>query len=123
MALIGCNNDDSSTKEEEMQNLTNMYNEIIDASMANSTPCTNASEWSFTAIGSKACGGPTGFIPYSLKINTAGFLKKVEDYTNKQAAYNEKWKIMSTCEAAQQPSGVDCAAGKPILVYTNPSQY
>jgi hypothetical protein len=117
--LYSCNNDDSSTQEDEIQNLNDIYSEVIAASMVNSTPCTNAAEWSFTAIGSKACGGPTGFIPYSLKINSKSFLKKVENYTNKQAAYNKKWGIMSTCDVPQQPSGVDCVDEKPTLIYSN----
>lgn len=122
MAFMSCNNDDTSSKEEESQNLTTMYNEIITASMAKSTPCTNKDEWAFTAIGSKACGGPNGYIPYSLKINVTAFLKNVENYNNKQAAFNTKWKIVSTCDVPQQPSGVDCADGKPILVYSDLSQ-
>jgi hypothetical protein len=42
-------------------------------------------------IGSKACGGPTGFIAYSLKLNTTDFLDKVEKYTNSQKRFNNKW--------------------------------
>jgi hypothetical protein len=34
--------------------------------------------------GSKACGGPTGFVAYSLKLNTTEFLDKVKKYTNYQ---------------------------------------
>jgi len=117
--LFSCNNNDSSSQETEMQNLTKMYDEIISTSMVNSTPCTNPAEWSFTAIGSKACGGSAGYIPYSLKINVPEFLKKVENYTNTQAAYNKKWGIMSTCEIIVPPSGVDCVNGKPTLIYSN----
>lgn len=116
LLLFSCNNDDSSSQEEESQNLTKMHDEIIVASMANSTPCTNPKEWSFTAIGTKACGGPAGFIPYSLKINVPEFLKKIEDYTNAQTAYNKKWEIRSTCDVMMPPSGVDCIDGKPTLI-------
>lgn len=94
-----------------------MYDEIVSASMVNSTLCTNPAEWTFTAIGSKACGGPTGYIAYSLKINVPEFLKKVENYTNAQNEYNKKWGIISTCEIMNPPSGVDCVNGKPTLIY------
>jgi len=117
--FFSCNNDDSSSQETENQNLTKMHNEIISASMVSSTPCTNPAEWSFTAIGSKSCGGPTGFIAYSLKINVPEFLKKVENYTNAQEAYNKKWGIFSTCDVILPPSGVDCVNGKPTLIYSD----
>jgi hypothetical protein len=115
--LFSCNTDDSSSKETETQNMAKMHDEIISTSMVNSTPCTNPAEWSFTAIGSKACGGPTGFIAYSLKINVTEFLKKVENYTKIQDAYNKKWGIISTCDIILPPSRVDCINGKPTLVY------
>ncbi|HKO77174.1 MAG TPA: hypothetical protein VJU52_08155 [Flavobacterium sp.] len=96
-----------------------MYTEIISASMVNSTQCSNPAEWSFTAIGSKSCGGPTGFIPYSLKINVTDFLKKVEDYTKAEDAYNKKWGIISTCDIILPPTRVDCVNGKPTLMYSD----
>ncbi|WP_264564944.1 hypothetical protein [Flavobacterium sp. N3904] len=117
--FFSCNNDDSSSQQTEMRNLTKMYEEIISISMVNNSPCVNPAEWSFTAIGSKACGGSTGYIPYSLKINVPEFLKKVENYTNAQAAFNKKWGIMSTCEIILPPTGVDCVNGKPTLIYSN----
>jgi hypothetical protein len=115
--FFSCNNDDDSSQETENQNLTKMYTEIISASMATTTQCTNPAEWSFTAIGSKACGGSTGFIAYSLKINVTEFLKKVEDYTKAEDAYNKKWGIISTCDIILPPTRVDCVNGKPTLVY------
>ncbi|MBF4471197.1 protease complex subunit PrcB family protein [Flavobacterium sp. HJJ] len=115
--FFNCDNDNSSTQESDQENLSKAYSEIITASMANTTPCTNPAEWTFTAIGSKACGGSVGFIPYSLKIDVPAFLKKVESYTKAQAAYNKKWGIFSTCDVAIQPSKVDCVNGKPALIY------
>jgi len=117
--LFSCNNDDDSSQETENQNLTKMYTEIISASMVNITTCPNPTEWSFTAIGSKACGGSTGYIMYSLKINVPEFLKKVENYTNAQTTYNKKWGIISTCEIIPLPTGIDCVKGKPTLIYSN----
>jgi hypothetical protein len=117
--LFSCNTDDSSSKEKETQNLAKMYEEIISSSMISTTPCTNPAEWSFTAIGSKACGGSTGFIAYSLKINATEFLKKVENYTKAEDAYNKKWGAISTCDILLPPKRVDCVNGKPSLVYSD----
>ncbi len=118
LLFFSCNNDEDTSQESENQNLTAMYAEIISASMVNSTPCTNPAEWSFTAIGSKACGGSTGYIAYSLKINVTEFLKKVENYTKAQQAYNKKWGIFSTCNIIIPPTGVDCVNEKPTLIYS-----
>ena len=117
--FFSCNNDDASSQETENQNLTKMHDEIISASMVNTTPCADPAEWSFTAIGSKACGGSTGFIAYSLKINVSEFLKKVENYTKAEDAYNKKWGIISTCDIVLPPTRVDCVNGKPILMYSD----
>ncbi|MBW4360128.1 hypothetical protein [Flavobacterium taihuense] len=117
--LFSCNTDDSSTKETETQNMTKMYDEIISTSMVNTNPCTNPAEWSFTTIGSKACGGSSGYIAYSLKINVTEFLKKVENYTKAEDAYNKKWGVISTCDIILPPTRVDCVNGKPTLVYSD----
>lgn len=116
--LFSCNTDDSSAKEDEMSVLTEMYNAIVADSKINNTPCTNPDEWSFIAIGTKACGGTAAFIPYSLKINVPDFVKKVENYTNAQTAFDKKWGIMSTCDIILPPTGVDCVDGKPTLIYS-----
>jgi hypothetical protein len=115
--FFSCNNDDSSSQETEHQNLTKMYTELISTSMVNSTPCTDPTEWSFTVISSNSCGRNGGFIAYSLKINVPEFHKKVENYIKAQNAYNEKWRIFSTCAIKMPPSGVDCVNGKPTLIY------
>lgn len=82
-----------------------------------SVSCFNASNWTFTAYGSKACGGPQGFIPYSTLINTVAFLQKIADYTETERLYNIKWGVISTCDLPSQPVGVECQNGTPILKY------
>jgi hypothetical protein len=94
--------------------LTTRYNEIL--SIANGVTCTNAANWKIVAIGSKACGGPTGFIAYEKSINETVFLKKVEDYTKAQADFNKKWGAFSTCDIPIKPSGVECVDGKAKMI-------
>ena len=113
--LSGCSTDDATTQEQEMQQLEKMYAEISLLSV--SQECNNSADWDYTAIGSKACGGPTGFIAYSLKINTAAFLEKVKSYTNAQKEFNEKWNISSTCEVPPAPISIKCENGKARLIY------
>lgn len=115
LLLSGCSTDSASTQEQDMQQLEKMYAEISLLSV--SQECNNSAEWDFTAIGSKACGGPTGFIAYSLKINTADFLEKVKNYTNAQKEFNDKWNISSSCEVPPAPISIKCENGKAVLVY------
>ncbi|WP_343697511.1 hypothetical protein [Flavobacterium sp.] len=102
---------DQKIEEQELQKL---YNEIIALSDINK-PCTG--EWSFTAIGSKSCGGPEKYIPYSLNINTADFFAKINEYTMMQEMFNYKWKLYSTCDVPRRPKSVDCVDGKATFIY------
>ncbi|PWB25730.1 hypothetical protein [Flavobacterium sp. HTF] len=110
-------NTEQTTKNKESQELTNLYNEILELSLVNSQTCNNPKDWAFTAIGSKSCGGPKKYIPYSLKTNTVDFLNKVKNYTNKQSEFNTKWEVVSICDVIRVPKLVDCVNGKATLVY------
>ncbi|MEN2400059.1 hypothetical protein GKZ90_0009735 [Flavobacterium sp. MC2016-06] len=106
-----------SDRNLEKQNLNNLYNEIITLSLVNSKTCDNPEKWAFTAIGEKACGGPTDYIAYSLEINTASFLSKVNTYTNMQAGYDKRWGVISTCDFTSAPKSINCIDGKVKLKY------
>ena len=94
-----------------------MYREILTLSKVNSELCTDANQWDFTAIGTKACGGPEGYIAYSKKTDKETFLAKVKTYTDAQAAFNVKWNVSSTCDVVIPPARVECVEGKPKLLY------
>ena len=103
------------TQEQESELLQKQYENIV--SISESEDCLNSNDWLFTAIGNKACGGPTGFIAYSQNIDTVNFLNLVEDYTLAQKDYNQKWGIMSDCSVPPSPSSVKCENGFPVLIY------
>lgn len=104
-----------SEQEKDHRALMKLFDEI--AELAYSETCTNANDWNFTAYGSKACGGPQGYLPYSNKIDTVNFLEKVEAYTKAEEAYNIKWNIASTCEVIVAPNTIECSNGYPVLKY------
>ncbi|UXP32173.1 hypothetical protein N6H18_17680 [Reichenbachiella agarivorans] len=85
--------------------------------LAESVTCQDADQWSFTSLGSKACGGPSNYIAYSHSIDVSDFLLKVESYTTATAAYNSKWSIVSDCAVTPAPSSVICVSGKAVLVF------
>lgn len=105
----------TGTREGDDEKLKQLYQEI--ESISTSQACENADEWLFAAIGSKACGGPTGYVAYSTRLDTDAFLKKVQHYTDVQAAYNKKWNVASDCMYVSPPSHILCEDGKPKLVW------
>jgi hypothetical protein len=84
--------------------------------LAESVPCTNASEWKFTPMGSKACGGPARYIAYHQSVERE-LLDLVERFNSLQKAYNEKNNVISDCMLVGPPRTVQCEANKAILVY------
>ena len=113
--FFSCNNDDGLTQEQEAQNLNQMFSEI--ESLANSEKCIDSEEWTFTSYGSKACGGPVGFIAFSTKIDTELFLEKIEEHRAAQEEFNQKWEIISDCSVPPEPSGILCENESPVFEY------
>lgn len=105
----------ASTQLEDDQLLSDLYLEIL--SLSTSYTCSDESDWKYTAIGVKACGGPAAYIAYSLKLDVGAFLAKVSYYTHQQEAYNIKWGITSDCTIPPEPKGVTCEEGMALLEY------
>jgi hypothetical protein len=103
------------TQDEEAQNLQEMFTEI--ENLAASEKCDDPSDWTFTSFGSKACGGPIGFIAYSINIDVVLFLEKIEEHRSKQKEFNEKWGIISDCSVPSQPIAIKCEDGNPVFEY------
>ena len=113
--FLYCSEDIETTKEQDAQKFELLFAEI--KTLSTSIACVDSSEWTFTAFGSKPCGGPTGYIAYSSKIDTILFLRKIEEYTVAQENFNKKWGIISDCAVTPAPSKVVCNEGKPVLEY------
>lgn len=77
--------------------------------------CDNTSDWTFSPMGAKACGGPQQYIAYPKKIETI-ILPRIEEYTQKVKAFNEKYNITSDCMMVTPPTSVKCIAGKALLI-------
>ena len=106
---------DNSTKEEDEQTLADLYQEL--ENLSGSEGCTNPADWAFTPTGSRACGGPNGYLAYPLSIDVADFLQKVENYAQAEEDYNIKWDIHSICEEHPIPVAIVCDDGSAVLVY------
>ena len=90
--------------------------EIQILTLSESIACTNSAEWRFTAMGSKACGGPTKYIAYHQSVEQ-DFLELVEEYTFQQDQYNRSNNVVSDCMLLVPPRTVTCEGNKPVLVY------
>ena len=77
--------------------------------------CTDASEWTFAPMGAKACGGPQLYIAYPKKMEDT-ILEKINNYTEKVKAFNQKYQITSDCMMINPPTSVKCINGKAELV-------
>lgn len=114
ISLVACNEEDfKGSKFDDEQELSKLRNEI--QKIADQIVCDNAADWRIVPIGAKACGGASGFIAYSVKIDTTEFLKKVDTFNNKQKAFNVKWGIASDCALIIGPKSITCENGKPKL--------
>lgn len=107
--------DKNLTQQQEAEMLNELLIEI--QNLASSEDCMDASEWTYTAYGSKACGGLVGYMAYSTNIDTDLLLDKVEEHKTAQQEYNQKWSIFSDCSVPPEPNGVICEDGNPVFVY------
>ena len=96
------------------EELVKQQTEIIQ--LSESVPCTNASEWKFTPMGNKACGGPARYIAYHQSVERE-FLDLVERFTTAQKTYNETNNVLSDCMLVGPPRTIQCEANKAVLVY------
>lgn len=78
--------------------------------------CSDAAEYTFAAIGAKACGGPVSYLP--IPNNYEKELRiRIDQYNRKMSEYNTKYGMVSDCMMAAEPSGVQCKNDKAVLVY------
>ncbi|MFY0628798.1 MAG: hypothetical protein JXR05_00375 [Flavobacteriaceae bacterium] len=104
-----------SQQELDHRALMNLFDELYELSI--SVTCSDSNDWSFTPYGTKACGGPQGYIAYSNQIDIVAFLQKVDEYTEAENQYNIQWGILSTCDIPPAPIAVECVNGYPVLKY------
>ena len=104
--------DESSQKYEQAQ-LDQLRASI--ESEVTKEKCTNAGEWAFAPMGAKACGGPQLYIAYPKKMEAA-IQERINDYTEKVKAFNQKYGVISDCMMLNEPAGIKCINGKAELI-------
>ncbi|MFH4963717.1 hypothetical protein V8G69_01830 [Gaetbulibacter sp. M235] len=115
--LFQCEDDSKLTKEQELQELVTLKQTIND--LASQSVCNENTECKFIAFGSKPCGGPWSYLVYSTSIDENKLEKLVEQYNQKEAAFNIKYTIFSDCSYVNPPSSTKCENNTCIPVYQN----
>ncbi|MBC6366949.1 hypothetical protein [Algoriphagus sp. AK58] len=106
--------DSEDVNNSDLGQLELLEKEII--ALSESVPCTNSTEWKFTPMGSKSCGGPLRYIAFHQSVEKR-FLELVDQYTFQQQEYNRRNNAISDCMLVGAPRAVTCEGGKPIFVY------
>lgn len=112
--MYACEKTPSDMKSADLEDLKKLKATII--GQVDTAICEDPSEWDFTALGSKACGGPQEYIAFPHSIDTVLFLGLVAEYTAAEQRFNEKYGVVSDCMAVLSPSGIECDDGKPVLI-------
>lgn len=76
--------------------------------------CTENSQCSYMAYGSKACGGPQGYLVFSSEVDKEKLKNLVATYTAAEAAYNEQNGIVSDCSVVTPPQTIGCVDGNCV---------
>lgn len=105
--------DNHFIQENDQVQMKSLMKEID--SLIGTESCTDAADWKFTAIGSKACGGPSSYIAYPIKLEEE-VLPKVSQFTSMQSTFNTKYGLMSDCAMVLPPAEIRCENGKAVLV-------
>lgn len=88
--------------------------EIIDIST--SVPCDDSDNWTFVALGPKSCHVEM-FVPYSLEVDVAELLEKVDAYNELRDVFFEENEIGCTQEVRPEPVDVICVNGEAKLLF------
>lgn len=105
--------DNNFTQEDDQRQMKNLIQEID--SLIGAEPCTDVANWKFTAIGAKACGGPSSYIAYPVQLEDE-ILPKVTQFTSMQSTFNTKYGMMSDCAIVLPPAEITCENGKAVLI-------
>lgn len=107
--FMACSKEETLTPAVDDQKLEQLGKEIQD--FAKNKTCAGGDDCKTMAMGSKACGGPTSYIIYSLsKTDEKQLSEKVKQYTDFQKELNIKYNRTSDCLFLSPPT-VDCLNG------------
>jgi hypothetical protein len=116
--LTSCKEEEifSELSREKQEELLDLKWEQLQQMIA-AESCNTPENWGILPIGSRPCGGPATYLPYSVNMDVDLFNQRVDDYTSMQISYNQQWGIGSICSLAPVPKAIVCEEGVATLVY------
>lgn len=78
--------------------------------------CSDSSQCSYMAYGSKACGGPKGYLVFSSDVDTVKLRTLVDNYTKAEDTYNQQNGIISDCSIVPPPQNINCIDGNCVKI-------
>ncbi len=105
--FTGC--DQLEEREITAFELQQQFQEILN--IVDSGNCSEDSQCSFMAYGSKACGGPQGYLVFSSNIDVEALQKRVTKYTEDERLYNNQQGASSDCMFVTPPNEMGCTDG------------
>ena len=73
-------------------------------------------ECRYIAYGSKACGGPQGYLLYPEGVDEEKLKKMIADYSKNEDTYNKVNEIISDCSLPNPPAKIGCEDGNCIVI-------
>lgn len=113
-----CDDDDNigaSSCDSQLETLLNLRTDI--EAMASASTCSEEFECRYIGFGSKACGGPKGFLIYTTSIDTLALSSLVENYNQLERDYNISCDQHSDCSVPQVPIGFECENNQCIPIF------
>jgi len=114
ICCAACDKADLDSRPAAQEELRQLHSAIL--ALAEKTPCIDPAQWAFTALGSKACGGPASYIAYPKNDDIQHFLYLVEQFTEAQQTFNKKYGTISDCMFVIPPLAIRCENDRPILI-------
>jgi len=112
-SVLGCEQAENA-QEISAKHLEKQLAEI--RSIINADTCSESGECRILAYGSKACGGPQGYLLFSSNLDVEALTRMVEDYNKAEDDYNKKYNVISDCMLALPPNKLACENGKCVQV-------
>lgn len=115
--FIGCALSCKSTSETQNVSLTDLQTQFeAIQEFVNQGTCNPSNKCSYIAYGTKACGGPQGYLAFSPNVNIDKLKNLVATYSKAEDMYNQQNGIMSDCISLTPPQNLGCSNGKCVIL-------
>jgi hypothetical protein len=113
VSTASCQNTDD-VQSVTLQDLELQFEAIQE--LVSQSNCSENSQCSYLAYGSKACGGPQGYLVFSSDIDVNKLEVMVTKYSEDENTYNKQNGIISDCSFPLPPENLTCKDGKCVIL-------